>query len=86
MSSHLKGSEIEIYKLNLYSKHPIAENKLVNLTQRHFEHLRDERLKQVKSGTVHADLMMFRRVFKTAIHKYGERTKPTPEQSKRTGR
>ena len=71
VSSHLKGSEIETYKLNLYSKHPIAENKLVNLTQRHFEHLRDERLKQVKSGTVHADLMMFRRVFKTAIHKWG---------------
>jgi len=71
VSSHLKGSEIETYKLNLYSKHPIAENKLVNLTQRHFEHLRDERLKQVKSGTVHADLMMFRGVFKTAIHKWG---------------
>jgi integrase len=71
VSSHLRGSEIEIYKLNLYSKHPIAENKLINLTQRHFEHLRDERLKKVKSGTVHADLMMFRRVFKTAIHKWG---------------
>jgi integrase len=67
----LKGSKIETYKLNLYSKYPIAENKLFNLTQRHFEHLRDERLKQVKSGTVHADLMMFRRVFKTAIHKWG---------------
>ena len=34
--SHLKGSEIKIYKLNLHSKHPIAENKLVNLTQRRF--------------------------------------------------
>lgn len=71
VSAHLKGSEIETYKLNLYSKHPIAENKLVNLTKRHFEHLRDQRLKEVKSGTVHADLMMFRRVFKTAIHKWG---------------
>lgn len=69
VSSHLKGSEIETYKLNVYSKHPIAENKLINLTERHFEHLRDEKLKQVKSGTVRADLMMFRRVFKTAIHK-----------------
>ena len=69
VSTHLKGLEIETYKLNLYSKHPIAENKLINLTERHFEHLRDEKLKQVKSGTVRADLMMFRRVFKTAIHK-----------------
>ena len=65
VSSQLKGSEIETYKLNLYSKHQIAENKLIDLTQRHFEHLRDERLKQVKSGTVHADLMMFRSVLKT---------------------
>ena len=71
MSSHLKGLEIETYKLNLYSKHPIADNKLVNLTQRNFEYLRDERLNQVKSGTVHADLMIFRRVFKTAIYKWG---------------
>ena len=71
MSSNPKGSEIETYKLNLYSKHPIAENKLVNLTQRHFEYLRGERLIQVKSGTVHADVMMFNRVFKNAIHKWG---------------
>jgi hypothetical protein len=39
VSSHLKGLEIETYKLNLYSKHLIAENKLVNLARRHFEHL-----------------------------------------------
>ena len=80
VSSHLKGSEIETYKLNLYSKHPFAENKLVNLTQRHFEHLRDERLKQVKPGTVQADLMMFRGVFKTAMHKWGYGLTKNPVQ------
>ena len=52
-------------------EHPIADNKLVNLTSKHFEYLRDERLQKVKSGTVHADLMLFRRVFKTAIGKWG---------------
>ena len=71
VSIHLKGSEIEIYKLNLYVKHPIADNKLINLTQRHFEILRDERLRQVKSGTVRADMMLFRRLFRTAINKWG---------------
>ena len=54
-----------------YSRHPIADNKHVNLTSKHFEYLRDERLQKVKSGTVHADLMLFRRVFKTAIDKWG---------------
>jgi len=71
VSSKLKGAEIELCKLTFYSRHPIADNKLVNLTSKHFEYLRDERLQKVKSGTVHADLMLFKRVFKTAIHKWG---------------
>ena len=71
VSSQLKGSEKELYKLNLYARHPIAQNRLSNLTPLHFEHLRDERLKQVSSGTVHADFMLLRRVFKTAIRKWG---------------
>ena len=71
VSSKLKGGEIELCKLNYYSRHPIADNKLVNLTSKHFEYLRDERLQKVKSGTVNTDLMLFRRVFKTAIDKCG---------------
>tara|TARA_Y200000002_G_scaffold133933_1_gene110439 strand:- start:892 stop:1248 length:357 start_codon:yes stop_codon:yes gene_type:complete len=71
MSSQLKSSEKELYKLNLYARHPIAQNRLSNLTPLHFEHLRDERLKQVASGTVHADFMLLRRVFKTALRKWG---------------
>ena len=71
VSSQLKDSEKELYKLNLYARHPIAQNRLSNLTPLHFEHLRDERLKQVSSGTVHADFMLLRRVFKTALRKWG---------------
>ena len=71
VSSQLKDSEKELYKLNLYARHPIAQNRLSNLTPLHFEHLRDERLKQVSSGTVHADFMLLRRVFKTALGKWG---------------
>ena len=71
VSSTLKGAEIELYKLTYYSRHPIADNKLFNLPLKHFEYLRDERLQKVKSGTVQVDLMLFRRVFKTAIGKWG---------------
>ena len=53
---YLKGTEREIYKLSFFAKHPIADNKIINLTQRHFEILRDERLKYVKPGTIHADI------------------------------
>ena len=42
VSSSLKGSDRELCKLNLYSRHPISENKLVILTRKHFECLRDE--------------------------------------------
>ena len=70
MSLHLKGSEVQIYVLNFYARHPIAQIKLSDLTERHFEYLRDERLKQVKHGTVHAQLMLIKRFFRTAIYKW----------------
>ena len=71
ITSQLKGSEKEFYKLNLYARHPIAQNRLSNLTPLHFEQLRNERLKQVSSGTVHADFMLLRRIFKTALRRWG---------------
>ena len=71
MSLHLKGSEVQIYVLNFYARHSIAQIKLSDLTERHFEYLRDERLKQVKHGTVHAQFMLLKRVFKTAIYDWG---------------
>ncbi|MBL6768690.1 MAG: site-specific integrase [Alphaproteobacteria bacterium] len=71
MSLHLIGSEVQIYVLNFYARHPIAQIKLSDLTERHFEYLRDERLKQVKHGTVHAQFMLLKRVFRTATFKWG---------------
>lgn len=71
ISSRLKSSDIELIKINFYSHYPIARNKLVDLTLKHFEHFRHERLKTVKPGTVHSNLMLFRRIFKTAINKWG---------------
>ena len=71
VSVNLQDPSVEIYRIDYFCRHPIAANKLINLNQRHFEHLRDERLRVVKHGTVYADLMLFRRVFKTAINTWG---------------
>jgi integrase len=43
VSSNLKGSDRELCKLNMLSRHSIADNKLINLTPKHFEYLRDEK-------------------------------------------
>ena len=71
VSSNLKGSEIEIYKLRLIQRYPVSKNKLSYLTKKHFEKYRDERLKEVKSGTVHAEIMLLKRVYKIAIEQWG---------------
>ena len=71
VSSNLKGSEIEIYKLRLIQRYPVSKNKLSYLTKKHFENYRDERLKEVKSGTVHAEIMLLKRVYKIAIEQWG---------------
>ena len=71
VSSNLKGSEIEIYKLRLIQRYPVSKNKLSYLTKKHFENYRDERLKEVKSGTVHAEIMLLKRVYRIAIEQWG---------------
>ena len=43
----------------------------VGKTKIHFEQYREDRLKEVKSGTVKAELTLIRRVFKTAIKEWG---------------
>ena len=70
VSSKLKGSEIEIYKLKFFSRLWIGKIPIVNLTKKHFVQFKEDRLKVVKSGTVKSDLMLIKRVFKTAILKW----------------
>ena len=57
MSLHLKGSEVETYVLNFYAKHPIAQitNSLI-LPRDILNICVMKGLKQVKHGTVHAQL------------------------------
>ena len=68
---HLKGSEIEKYKLNLISNSWIGQIPVTNLTKHHLHQFRDDRLKVVKCGTVRSDLMLIKRVIKTSISQWG---------------
>ncbi len=67
ISCNHKGSKIELYKLNMLSRFWIGNIPVANLTKHHFNQFKDDRLKAVKSGTVKADLMLIKRVIKTAI-------------------
>ena len=68
---HLKGSEIEKYKLNLISKSWLGEIPVINLNKHHVNQYRDDRLKDVKSGTVRSDLMLIKKVINTSISQWG---------------
>ena len=45
--------------------------KVIDLTKSHFEQYREDRLNEVKSGNVKAELTLIQRVFKTAIKEWG---------------
>ena len=71
VSSKIKSGTTEQCQLRLISKRWIGGCKVINLNKSHFEQYRDDRLKEVKSGTVKAELTLIQRVFKTAIKKWG---------------
>jgi integrase len=71
VSSKIKSGMTEQCQLGLISKRWIGECKVINLTKHHFEQYREDRLNEVKSGTVKAELTLIQRVFKTAIKEWG---------------
>ena len=71
VSSKIKSGMTEQCQLRLISKRWIGGCKVVDLTKLHFEQYREDRLKEVKSGTVKAELTLIQRVFKTAIKEWG---------------
>ncbi len=71
VSSKIKSGMTEQCQLRLISKRWIGESKVINLTKSHFEQYRQDRLKEVKSGTVKAELTLIQRVFKSAIKEWG---------------
>ena len=71
VSCKIKRGKTEQCQLGLISKRWIGGCKVVDLSKSHFEQYREDRLKEVKSGTVKAELTLIRRVFKTAIKEWG---------------
>ena len=71
VSCKIKSGKTEQCQLGLISKRWIGGCKVVDLSKSHFEQYREDRLKEVKSGTVKAELTLIQRVFKTAIRKWG---------------
>ena len=71
VSSEKKSIVSERCQLSSISKRWIGDCKVANLTKLHFMQYRDDRLKEVKSGTVKAELSLLNRVFKKAIRDWG---------------
>ena len=71
VSCKIKSGKTEQCQLGLMSKRWIGGCKVVDLTKHHFEQYREDRLNEVKSGTVKAELTLIQRVFKTAIKEWG---------------
>ena len=71
VSSKIKSGITEQCQLRIISKRWIGGCKVVNLTKSHFEQYREDRLKEVKSGTVKAKLNLIQRIFKIAIKEWG---------------
>ena len=71
ISPKLKGFEREVYKINLINHSWLGEIPVINLNKHHISQYRDDRLKEVKSGTVRSDLMLIKRVIKTSISQWG---------------
>ena len=71
ISPKLKGFEREVYKINLIIRSWLGEIPVINLNKHHINQYRDDRLKEVKSGTVRSDLMLIKRVIKTSISQWG---------------
>jgi len=71
VSCKIKSGITEQCQLRLMSQRWIGDCKVDNLTKNHFEQYREDRLKEVKSGTVKAELTLIQRVYKTAIKEWG---------------
>ena len=71
VSSEKKCIVSERCQLSSISKRWIGDCKVKNLTKLHFMQYRDDRLNEVKSGTVKAELSLLNRVFKKAITDWG---------------
>jgi hypothetical protein len=61
-----RSADTEIYLLNAFLRHPIANLTLAQITPAHFSAYRDKRLKEVKPGTVNRELSIIKHAFDVA--------------------
>jgi hypothetical protein len=71
VTSTKRGARMERYKVGTFLSHPIADCPLRSLTPSTVAQYRDERLKTVKSGTVHRELSVFRHCIEVARKEWG---------------
>ena len=65
-----RGQDIEAIRIRKFIKNPIAAIKVGYFKPIHIIRYRDERLKQVSSGTVKKELVLLGHVFETAIKEW----------------
>ena len=56
----------EVIVINAFLRHRVASVRLSNLTPNHFAEYRDERLKEVKPGTINRQLGLIQHIFEVA--------------------
>ncbi|WP_028993579.1 tyrosine-type recombinase/integrase [Azonexus hydrophilus] len=70
VSSTKRGAEIEAYRIELFKRSSLAQYALSAITGRLVAGWRDERLKEVSSGTVQRELTLLGHVFAVAIREW----------------
>lgn len=66
-----KGADAERWVLKAFLKHPLARAQLARLNTADFARYRNERLRQVSSGTVQRQLAPLQHMFSIAISEWG---------------
>ena len=93
VTSKKRGQDVEAVRIRKFISNPMAAIKISYLKPVHIIKYRDERLKQVSSGTVKKELVLLGHVFETAIKEWnmGLTSNPVrlitkPKENKQRGR
>ena len=73
-----RGADVEVYVVNRFLRDRVAPLSLARVSGREISRYRDERLKTVKSGTVHRELAGLRHCFEVARKDWGIPLKSNP--------
>ena len=73
-----RSADTETYLINAFLREPIANLTLAQITSAHFSKHREERLKQVKPGTVNRELGIIKHAFDIAMREWDIPLKENP--------